>query len=93
MVIGVLTLELHFGEANSLKEKRRLLKSILDRIRLRFNVSTAEIGGQKQWQISTVGIAMISNEGAYVNQVLSAVTRFVESTGKAEILTAKTEVY
>lgn len=92
MIVGVLTVDLFLGEANSLKEKRRVLKSVIDRIKSRFNVSVAEVGEQDIWQRSTIGISFISCEQAHVHQVLSAVVRFIESQGTVLITDYQTEL-
>lgn len=92
MIIGVLTLELHLGEANSLKDKRRIIKSLIDRIKNRFNVSVAEVGEQDLWQRSTVGISMVSCEQAHVHQVLASVVKFVEKQGTVLITNFRTEL-
>lgn len=92
MIIGVLTVDLFLGEANSLKEKRRVLKSVIDRIRNRFNVSVAEVAEQDTWQRSTIGISFISCEQAHVHQVLAAVVRFIEAQGTVFITGYQTEL-
>jgi len=92
LIIGLLTLELFFSQAESLKDKRRLLKSIIDQIKARFNVSVAEVGEQDKWQISMLAVVTVSNDSAYVNGILSSVEGFVERMGKAEILSVKTEL-
>ncbi len=90
-VIGLCTLELFIGEANSLKDKRRVLKSMLEKIRTRFNVSIAEVGQQELWQRSTVVFACVSNERAHADQMLSAVVRFMEQMD-AQITSYQTEI-
>lgn len=92
MIIGVLTVELFIGEANSLKEKRRVLKSVIERIRNRFNVSIAEVGGQDTWQRSTLGVAFVSCEQSHAHQVLAAVVRFIEAQGTVFITDYQTEL-
>jgi len=92
LIIGVLTVELFLGEANSLKEKRRVLKSVIDRLRSRFNVSVAEVDDQDTWQRSTVGVAFVSSERARVDQVLAAVVRFIEAQGTVVITNYHTEL-
>jgi len=62
MIVGLLTLDLHFPESNSLKDKRWVLRSIKDRIRNKFNVSVAEVGANELWQRSVIGIACVANE-------------------------------
>jgi len=80
MVVGICTMELWFPEPNSLKEKRRILKSIIDRVRSRFNVSIAEVDHNDLWQKASIGIACVANEGSHVNEVLSNVVNFVETS-------------
>ena len=92
MVIGVLTLELFMGECSSLKSKRRLLKSLLSRMKSRFNVSVAEVGLQDKWQHSTVGVTCVTNDNSHAHQMLAAVIRFVEAAGTVEILDIQTEL-
>lgn len=92
MVIGVLTLELFMGEASSLKCKRRILKSLLDRMKTRFNVAVAEVDKQDKWQYSTVGITCVTNDRSHAHQMLSAVVKYVEKTGTVEILHIQTEL-
>ncbi|MGI6491280.1 MAG: DUF503 domain-containing protein [Peptococcaceae bacterium] len=92
MVVGILTVELYIGEANSLKEKRRVLKSLIDRIKVRFNVSIAEVGEMDAWQRSVVGISFVSNEQAHVSRVLAAVVSFIEQQGAVQLIDFQTEL-
>ncbi|MCC6343953.1 MAG: DUF503 domain-containing protein [Bryobacterales bacterium] len=72
-VIGVLTLELHIEDSHSLKDKRHVVKGLKDRLRHRFNVSVAEIGGQDTWQRSVVAAVTVSGDRGYAEHVLQAV--------------------
>lgn len=92
MVVGLLVMELSIGEANSLKSKRRVLKSLLDKVKARYNVSVAEVGKQDAWNFSTVGVSFVSNDSAHVHQTLAAVARFVEELGTVELLDMRTEL-
>ncbi|MCL6639050.1 MAG: DUF503 domain-containing protein [Firmicutes bacterium] len=92
MVVGVLTVDLFLGEAASLKDKRRVLKSVIDRIRSRFNVSVAEVDGQDAWQRSTVGVSFVSCDQAHVHKVLASVVRFIEAQGSVVITGYRTEL-
>ena len=92
MVVGTLTIELFIGEAVTLKEKRRVLKSILDRVRAKFNVSIAEVDMQDTWQRSTLGVACVSNETSHIQSTLNNVVKFIESQGTAEIIGIQTEI-
>ena len=92
MVVGLLTLELFMSEASSLKSKRRILKSLLDKLKTRFNVSVAEVDKQDKWQHSTVGVTCVTNEASHAHQMLSAVVKYVETSGNVEILKIQTEL-
>lgn len=93
MVVGVLTVELFLAGATSLKDKRRLLKSILDKIKARFNVSAAEVDKQEAWQCSVIGVAAVSSETSHVYQTLAAVARFIEGMREVEVVKVNTEVF
>ena len=77
MIIGTLQLEIHFFNPQSLKEKRVLLKSLVDRIKKKFNVAVAEIDGMDLWQVSTLVIATVAKEKKRVNQILDLALEFV----------------
>ncbi|HHY46683.1 MAG TPA: DUF503 domain-containing protein [Firmicutes bacterium] len=73
MVVGILTAQLYIGGANSLKDKRRVVKSLIDRIRVRHNVSIAEVDSQDTWRKAVVGVACVSNSSRHANSILSSV--------------------
>jgi uncharacterized protein YlxP (DUF503 family) len=91
MIIGALQVKLFIPEAQSLKEKRFVLKSILTRIRSRFNVSVSEIDGQDLWQSSLIGVVAVGNEQRHVNEVLSKVTDFLREGRNFEVIDSKLE--
>jgi len=70
MPVGLLTLELHIPDAQSLKDKRQVLRSLKDKLRREFNVAVAELEHQETWQRSVVGIVTLSNEEKHVKEVL-----------------------
>jgi uncharacterized protein YlxP (DUF503 family) len=92
MVVGILTLELYLSESLSLKCKRKILKSLLDKIKIKFNVAVAEVDKQNQWKQAVVGIACISNEASHAYQIISSVVNFIEKQGTVELLSIKTEI-
>ena len=73
MVIGVLQLALTIPEAMSLKDKRRAIKGLKDRLRSRHNVSVAEVDGLDEHRRSTVAISMISNDRRYAESCLAKI--------------------
>jgi uncharacterized protein len=92
MIIGVLQLELSIGDAMSLKDKRRVVKSIKDRIAYRHNVSIAEIGALDEHRRSIIGIAMISNDARYVEGALSKIVDFVRAVSLADLVDYQIEL-
>ncbi len=79
MFVGVLRLTLHLPEPGSLKSKRHLLRSAIDRVKARYNVSIAEVAENDLWQKSVVGVAAVGNDQAFVNETLDKVADFVAS--------------
>ena len=77
--IGVLTLEIHVEDSHSLKDKRHVVKSLNDRLRQRFNVSTAEIDGLDSWQNSVVAVVTVSGDRVRAEQVLQSAEAFAAS--------------
>ena len=73
MPVGLLTLELHIPDAQSLKDKRQVLRSLKDRLRREFNVAVAELDHQDVWQRSVVGVVTLSNEERHVEESLRKV--------------------
>jgi uncharacterized protein len=73
--IGVITFELRFDDAHSLKDKRHYVKGLKDRLRAKFNVAVAEIGYQDAWQRGLVAAVTVSAERPYAEQLLQKVER------------------
>jgi uncharacterized protein len=77
MFVGILRLTLHLPAPGSLKSKRHLLRSAVDRVKARFNVSIAEVAENDLWQKSVLGVVAVGNDHAFVNETLDKVTQFV----------------
>ena len=92
MIVGLMTVELHIGGATTLKEKRRVLKSIIDRVRSKYNASIAEVDHQDLWQRATLGVAVVSNETSHVSQMLDTIIRSIEGNGGADLVTYHIEM-
>ena len=92
MVIGVLQLEIGIGEAMSLKDKRRVVKSLKDRIAHAHNVSIAEVGALDEHRRSIIGMAMVSNDRAYVEGALSKLVDFVKVVPSVNLIDYQIEM-
>ena len=85
MFVGVLRLTLHLPDPGSLKSKRHLVRSAIDRVKAKFNVSIAEVAENDLWQKSVVGVAAVGNDHAFVNESLDKVADFVASMHGGQI--------
>jgi uncharacterized protein YlxP (DUF503 family) len=86
MVVGVLQIELSVGDAMSLKDKRRVIKSLKDRIAHGHNVSIAEVGALDEHRRSILGLAMVANEKGYVEGALSKLVDFVRTVPSVDLI-------
>lgn len=92
MIVGLLTLDLHLFEADSLKSKRYVIRSLKDRIRNRFNVSISEIDGNDLWQRSIIGVACIANEKKIINKVFDDIRKIIINTPSIELIDFRVEM-
>ena len=86
MTVGVLQLELSVTDAMSLKDKRRVIKSLKDRIAHAHNVSVAEVGALDEHRRSVLGFAMVANDSAYVEGALSKLVDFVRTVRSVDLI-------
>lgn len=92
MVVGALKLTLHLPEGGSLKAKRKVVRSLTDRVRARFNVAAAEVGANELWQRLELGFVVCGNQHARVEHQLDQITRLVERLALAEVVDVRQEV-
>ena len=93
MNVGVCRINLRLPENESLKGKRRILKSIISRVGNKFNVAIAEVDNGDMWQLATIGICCVSNDRRHANEVMSRVVDFIiNSRPDAEILDYEIEI-
>jgi uncharacterized protein YlxP (DUF503 family) len=86
MVVGVLQLEISIPDAMSLKDKRRVVLGLKDRIRHGHNVSIAETGANDEHRRALIGIAMVGNDKQYVEGGLSKLVDLVRMTGNLSLI-------
>ena len=86
MIVGTLKMRLIVRESRSLKEKRRVVSSIKERIRNAFNVSVAEVESLDSHQNAVLGVAVVTNERRFAQEVLSQVVNLVRSHPIAQLL-------
>ena len=91
MVIGLLTLDLHFPGARSLKDKRQALRSLETRIRNRFNVAVAEVEHQDLWQRARLAVVSVNTDHVHLESTLSSVAGEAGTARDIQLLDAQTE--
>lgn len=80
MNLGICKVMLRLPENESLKGKRRVVKSLISRVRNNYNVAIAEVDDQDAWQLTTLGIACISNDAQQNNRILSKVVEYISQS-------------
>ena len=91
MTIGWARFRLSIAGVGSLKAKRRVVKSLKDRLRNRFNISVSEVDEQDVWQTAVLGVVSVGPDTAYIQGQLEAVVRFVDEDRDVQILDCRTE--
>ncbi len=92
MFIGVLTLDLLIHEAQSLKDRRSVVNSLLERVRSRWNISAAQLDSGNTWHFAQIAIAVISNDRATADTVMNHVRDFVEADLRCDVSRCQTEI-
>jgi len=92
MIVGSLLVRLRLREAQSLKDKRQVVRSIKDRLRNEFNVAVAEVEAQDKWQVAVLGFATVSNEARHARETLQQIVESLRRHPVAELLTHENEV-
>ena len=92
MFIGICKLELLLPESLSLKDKRQVVRSIIERLKNRFNVSIAEVGHLEALKRTVLGLALVSNETAYLEKMMGKVINFVDADARVQIIGLEKEI-
>jgi uncharacterized protein YlxP (DUF503 family) len=92
MRIGSITVEIEIPGAQSLKDKRQVVRSILDKVRAKFNVSAAEVDQLNSWQLATLGFVVVSNDETHDRKVLAKVVDTIEAEPRCQVLDIQEEM-
>jgi hypothetical protein len=93
MIVGTLKVRLSLRDCHSLKEKRRVIKSLKDTLSNKFNVAVAEVDDQDVWQSAELGMATVGTDTPFVHSVLSNVINYVRYFGGVTVVDHETETY
>ena len=86
MIVAVGTFELHFPVVHSLKEKRQILRCLIDRVRARFNASIAEVEHHDLWQKGTIGVALVANDRTLLGQMGQRIDDIIADHDQVQVL-------
>lgn len=92
MLVGAALVEIHVHGSQSLKQKRGVVRSIVQRVRNRFNCSVAEVGGQDTWQRAALGLAIAGSDETTLRRQLDKALGFIEELHLAEVLGSEVEI-
>ncbi|MCX6840874.1 MAG: DUF503 domain-containing protein [candidate division WOR-3 bacterium] len=90
MAIGLLLLDCFMSESQSLKDKRRILSSLTERLRRQFNVAIAEVEHQDQWQRALLAIVFVNTNWRMLQSSMSKLTEYVDRDGRVEVTNTET---
>ncbi len=86
MIVGAAVVEIRIHGSQSLKQKRGVIRSITRRVRNRFNLSVAEVGGQDTWQRVLLGLSAAGGDATSVRGVLDRAVAFIEDLNLGEVI-------
>jgi uncharacterized protein len=92
MIVGISSIELYFSETHSLKDKRQAIRKIVDKTRMKFNISIMEVEQTNLWQRASIGFAVVGVKKDHVNSAIENVCEYVESLYIGEIINTRTEI-
>ena len=92
MLVGTLKLTFDIPWANSLKDKRMVVKSLTAKLRDKFGVSAAEVEAQDTWRTAVVGVACVGNSAASLDSVLDHILNWIESCCEAPLVRVEREI-
>jgi uncharacterized protein YlxP (DUF503 family) len=93
MVVGSLKIEFRLTDNRSLKGKRKVVRSMVDKVKSRFNVSIAEVGSNDKWQKIELGISAVGNDRRHIDSSLNHILSFLESLYLAQIVHTEMEIF
>lgn len=91
MVIGFLSLEIYLPYSHSLKEKRKIIVSLKDRVKKKYNVAFAELDYHDKWQRTKIGIVTLNNHKTMVESIFQKILSDAEENIEGEII--KTDIH
>src|SRR5262249_52766449 len=92
MVVGISRIVLGIPEARSLKDKRSVVRRVIDRVRNKFNAAVAEVGDLDVHRRAVIGVSVVSNDRRHANEMLDTIGAFVSGASEAVVLDRAIEI-
>jgi len=92
MVVGVSRVDIFFPENHSLKDKRQMLRKVIEKTRAKFNISMIEVDQSNLWQRASIGFTVAGVRQDHVNKVIENVHEYMESLYLGEIIDTSSEI-
>jgi len=92
MVVGTLKIEFMLFDNRSLKGKRKVVRSMVDKVKARFNVSIAEVGSNDKWQKIELGISAVGNDRRHIDASLNHILDFLDALYLAQIVNTEMDI-
>lgn len=92
MVVGVSRVEIFFPENHSLKDKRQMMRKVIEKTRAKFNISIIEVEQSNLWQRARIGFAVAGVRQDHVNKAIENVHEYIESLYLGEVIGTSSEI-
>jgi uncharacterized protein YlxP (DUF503 family) len=92
MIIAAVRITLFIPDNDSLKGKRKVVRSLVEKVRHKFEAATAEVGDNEKWQKAQIGVALVGNDSQLLSTRLDQIMKFMESLHLAEIIDSQVEL-
>lgn len=92
MIIGALRLTFALYGCASLKDKRSIVKRLINQVQQKFPVSAAEVGANDNLRQAQIGLSIVTNDAAHANEVLDKIINFADNPGTAQLVDQEMEI-
>lgn len=93
MIVALARITLHLPDNNSLKGKRKVVRSLIEKVRHRFEAAVAEVGDNDLWQQAQLGLALVSNDSQHLDARVNKIIQFIEEQHLAQVVDSEVELW
>ena len=87
MYVAAARIDMHLPASQSLKDRRRITRSVIERASRKFGAAVADVGGQDTWQVAVLGVSVVSSSSTHAQEKLDEIVRFIEVFSPEAIVT------